>query len=84
MLKYFHLFISSIVTLTVDLWTKEIKDKWTTGDNHRVSSQAECQDFCIAKADCVGISYRGYKCVTCQDEKLLRESSDYDFYRRPG
>ena len=55
-----------------------------------VSSQKECQQKCIAKNGCVGISYshkdksNSEWCYLCLDDRLNRAPKGIGFYRRPG
>ena len=70
---------------------KGFQDEFCQNNTFRtdVSSQKECQQKCIEKINCVGISY-SYKsgsthyCYLCEDDKLRSDSlSDFGFYRRP-
>ena len=73
------------------LWPEEVKDKYCPNfaPNHDVSSQQECQQKCIEKIGCVGISYShkdGHtsKCHVCMDDDLRDAKYNFGFYRRPG
>ena len=79
-----------LLILTIELWPKE-----TDGACYakietftHVLNQAECQNFCTAKAECVGISMeRNLRCRTCEDDDYDDSFYDlrgYSFYRRPG
>ena len=72
------------------MWPEEVQDKYC----HEYSSytdvkdQKDCQQRCLAKSKCVGISY-SYKykeyCYLCDSDKLSYDEFDhYGFYRRPG
>ena len=55
-----------------------------------VSSQQECQQRCIEKIGCVGISYSheddetSRYCYVCMDDNLIFAANNVGFYRRPG
>ena len=73
------------------MWPEEVKDKWCWTNIYKrdVSSQKECQQKCIEKDFCVGISYShkvGYTmhCYVCMDDDLAYATLDFGFYRRPG
>lgn len=87
--KSFHLL--NIISVN-SLWPEEVKDKFCPkydGPIDVVSSQQECQQKCIGKIDCVGISYgpkdinSGY-CYVCMDDYLAITYRDLGFYRKPG
>jgi len=77
------------------LWPEEVKDKICSNyDNFDdVSSQQECQQRCIGKIGCVGISYSHelYQyCYVCMDDNLKEIESwrrlaryNFGFYRGP-
>ena len=76
------------------MWPEEAKDKYCPNNERMMSSTPhvttadvkECQQKCIAKPTCVGISY-SYKtntnCYLCMDENLSAAQNNYGFYRRP-
>ena len=75
------------------LWPEEVKDTVCENFGEKifddVSSQQECQQRCIGKIGCVGISYShkdGYTkyCYVCMDDDLTYGTLDFGFYRRPG
>ena len=72
------------------LWPEEVKDKYCpkSARNHDVSSQQECQQRCIEKIGCVGISYshkcgKARYCYVCMDDNLKKARNNFGFYRRP-
>ena len=74
------------------LWPEEAKDKFcfpNSFSSDDVSSQQECQQKCIEKIGCVGISYShkdGHtsKCHVCMDDDLRDAKYNFGFYRRQG
>ena len=74
------------------LWPEEVKDKYcpNSAHNNDVSSQQECQQRCIGKNGCVGISYshkddkNSKYCYVCMDDTLKTARNNFGFYRRPG
>ena len=72
------------------LWPMEAKDAYCpeAGIFKDISSQQECQQKCIEKIGCVGISY-SYKdgvtstCYACNDD-MISTTDNLGFYRRPG
>jgi len=87
------------------LWPEEVTDKHCANffrdltctypgcPSGQVSSQQECQQRCIEKIGCAGISYShnnllSYKmlCFVCKDDELKspnNKDSKFGFYRRP-
>lgn len=74
-----------VICRKIENWPRETYHAYCyeNHDYRRVSNQFECQDFCTAKASCVGISYTGVHCRRCENDKLTPASSYYAFYRRP-
>ena len=74
------------------MWPDEVKDKYCPNNvnNHDVSSQQECQQRCIGKIGCVGISYShedddsSKYCYVCKDDNLKTAKNNFGFYRRQG
>ena len=73
------------------MWPEEVKDKYCPNfaQDHDVSSQQECQQRCIGKVGCVGISYSHKDnntryCYVCMDDNLTTARNNYGFFRRPG
>ena len=66
------------------LWQKEGDSSYCeNADTVVVTNQLACQRLCEAKKTCVGISYYGEYCRTCEDGPIPYVGSYY-FYRRPG
>ena len=74
-----------------DLWHEEVKDKYCLNNikYHDVSCQQECQQRCVGKIGCVGISYthddddNSKYCYVCMDDNLKKSRNNFGFYRRP-
>ena len=73
-----------------ELWTEEAQGKYCYNYSHwynNVKDQKDCQQRCLAKSNCVGITYL-YKntpsCYLCDSDKLSYAEMEYVFYRRPG
>merc|ERR1712002_208906 len=74
------------------LWPETVKDKvcpnFVKPLIDDVSSQQECQQRCIEKSGCVGISYShddeftNY-CYVCNDAGLIPALNNFGFYQRP-
>ena len=74
------------------MWPEEVKDKVCENFGEKifddVSSQQECQQRCIGKIGCVGISYshdddESEYCYVCMDDNLKKSRNNFGFYRRP-
>ena len=74
------------------MWPEEVKDEYCSNftRNYDVSSQLECQQKCIGKIGCVGISYShedddsSRYCYLCMDDNLKTAKNNFGFYRRQG
>ena len=52
-------------------------------------NQQTCQELCLEKNACIGISYSNKQnqinwCYICLDDNLNKSRNDFGFYRRPG
>ena len=72
------------------MWAEEVKDGYCPNfaSSPYTPSQLECQQRCIRKDGCVGISYGGRRlrrrlCYLCIDDSL-KSLQNYRFYRLPG
>ena len=70
-------------------WPEEAKDK-SCANNRKtfadVYTLLECQQFCEAEINCVGIAYSLQRtwCFVCKDDHISDAANGYGFYRRPG
>ena len=73
-----------------DVWLMEVESKWCTNNDWTtsVSTILDCQNLCLEKTSCTGISY-SYRldfvntCFLCKSSGVSSNSYGFSFYRRP-
>ena len=92
-LKYSTFNSLCLIFQDADLWSTVVENKYCENFLKpliaNVSNQSDCQQLCISKSECVGISY-SYEsevskyCYICLNDTLAQASNGFGFYRLKG